>query len=500
MYQKSLSSILSILTLLTTLKFVFPQAPLSSNCILEIQNPPSGHDSSCTQGNWGGFLHGNCCGFAFNTYLHGLAHRANRTGHIFLNCTEQIGCLDSMETRYGNILNCGIDKLSKGGGGCSGYSVSDVNSKLGTWLRTLDENCKVLGSKNQSDTACSDCLSSWEVMGIWKNSTTDPVVVEADICRFSVLVSMTSSRISDDKWVQAVYQCLGDQRLSIRKLNEDDHGGESKMKDKELGFLIGGIFGVILLVTVVSWILYGRSSKPKLLKQKSVKNYSPSGEPSCHQIPIKEVYSATNDLSELNFIGQGMAGKVYKGILSNGQHVAVKHIIKDGEMETFVREVTSLSHVRHPNLVSLLGHCEGSDECFLVYELCENGNLSEWLFGKLADFGLSKVMGVEQSFVSSEVRGTFGYVDPEYRNNRHVNSSVDVYSFGIVLLQILSGQRVINMDVKKPMTINKMLALSCTGLKEQRPSMEQVVARLEKALDISVVVNPVVPHFRQNDS
>lgn len=576
MYQSSPSSILSILTLLTTLKFVFPQAPLSSNCILEIQNPPSGHDSSCTQGNWGGFLHGNCCGFAFNTYLHGLAYHANQTGHIFLNSTEQIGCLDSMETRYGNILNCGIEKLNKGGGGCSGYSVSDVDSKLGTWLWTLYENCKVLGSKNQSDTACSDCLSSWEEMGMSKNSITDPV------CRFSVLVSMTSSRISDDEWVQAVYQCLGDQRLPIRKLDEDDHGGESKMKDKELGFLIGGIFGVILLVIVVSWILYGRSSKPKLLKQKSVKNYSPSGESSCHQIPIKEVYSATNDLSELNFIGQGMAGKVYKGILSNGQHVAVKHIIKDGEMETFVREVTSLSHVRHPNLVSLLGHCEGRDECFLVYELCQNGNLSEWLFGKekilswsqrleiaidcarglsflhtypegrivhrdikptniliganfqgkLADFGLSKVMGMEQSFVSSEVRGTFGYVDPEYRNNRHVNSSVDVYSFGIVLLQILSGQRVINMDMKKPMTINKManfrtrggnitefadpklrgnfpdeafelvlkLALSCTGLNEQRPSMEQVVARLEKALDISVVVNPAVPHFRQNDS
>lgn len=75
---------------------------------------------------------------------------------------------------------------------------------------------------------------------------------------------------------------------------------------------------------------------------------------------------------------------MYKGILSNGQNVAVKHIINDGQMETFVREVTSLSHVRHPNLVSLLGHCEGRDECFLVYELCENGTLSEWLFGMLS--------------------------------------------------------------------------------------------------------------------
>lgn len=66
----------------------------------------------------------------------------------------------------------------------------------------------------------------------------------------------------------------------------------------------------------------------------------------------------------------------------NGQNVAIKHIVNDGEMETFVREITSLSHVRHPNLVRLLDHCEGEGECFLVYELCHWGNLSEWLFSK----------------------------------------------------------------------------------------------------------------------
>lgn len=68
-------------------------------------------------------------------------------------------------------------------------------------------------------------------------------------------------------------------------------------------------------------------------------------------------------------------------MLSNGQHIAVKHIIDNECVETFIREVTSLSHVRHPNLVTLLGYCEKEEECFLVYELCHNGNLSEWLYG-----------------------------------------------------------------------------------------------------------------------
>lgn len=75
-------------------------------------------------------------------------------------------------------------------------------------------------------------------------------------------------------------------------------------------------------------------------------------------------------------------GKVYKGLLSNNQHVAIKHITSDGE--TFLREVRSLSHVRHPNLTILLGYCENKGECFLIYELCPNGNLSEWLFGTSA--------------------------------------------------------------------------------------------------------------------
>ncbi|GLT36540.1 hypothetical protein SLA2020_109120 [Shorea laevis] len=110
-------------------------------------------------------------------------------------------------------------------------------------------------------------------------------------------------------------------------------------------------------------------------------------------------------------------------------------------------------------------------------------------------------MDIGQSYVSSEVRGTFGYVDPEYKRNRRVNASGDVYSFGIVLLQLLSGQRVLDMNLNKPLPISKMArnlsregdttefadpklngdyskeafdlvlnpALSCTGLKQERP-------------------------------
>ncbi len=76
---------------------------------------------------------------------------------------------------------------------------------------------------------------------------------------------------------------------------------------------------------------------------------------------------------------------------------------------------------------------------------------------KLSDFGLSKVIDMGDSYVSSEVRGTFGYVDPEYQSNQRVNPSADVYGFGIVLLQILSGKKVINFNLNKPMPLSKMV-------------------------------------------
>lgn len=69
-----------------------------------------------------------------------------------------------------------------------------------------------------------------------------------------------------------------------------------------------------------------------------------------------------------------------------------------------------------------------------------------------------KVIDMGESYVSSEVRGTFGYVDPEYQSNHRVNSSTDVYSFGIVRLQIVSGKKVINLNLKKPMPLSKMVS------------------------------------------
>ncbi|KAF3431744.1 hypothetical protein FNV43_RR26480 [Rhamnella rubrinervis] len=459
-----------------------------------------------------------------------------------------------MKSAEEDVLGCGIEKLTSGASSCSDYTIIDVVNNLGNTLKRFDEDCNLLGSAGRSDQACSACLKRWKEIVRSSNNGMDLSKAEAEVCSFAVLVTMTSSRIGNKNWIQALYECLGDQDLSIG-----------------IWILAGGLAGSTVIILVITWFLCKKRIKERLSaggEIRDVPNDSQSEETSCLKIPMKEVYSATDNFNASNFIGQGVAGKVYKGKLSNGEHVAVKHIIKDGYVDTFIREVRSLSHVRHPNLVALLGYCEDKEECFLVYELCHNGNLSEWLFGKdniltwiqrlkvaldsakgvwflhtysegcivhrdikptnilinakfqakLSDFGLSKVMDLGQSYVSSEVRGTFGYVDPEYRKNHRVNASGDVYSFGMVLLQLLSGRRVINLNLNTPMPLTKMarlltaggnieefadpklnskysmeafnhvfkLALSCTGPKQQRPSMEQVVLELEKALEISM--------------
>ncbi|XP_031256886.1 probable LRR receptor-like serine/threonine-protein kinase MEE39 [Pistacia vera] len=543
------------------------------DCSLHFE-PSDSDNTVCEGGDWGGFLQKNCCGSSFQRYLNALGLRANQTGQIFLNSSEQNSCLTSMKAFEADVFSCGIEKLTSGAGGCSDYSVGDVIHHLGNELKSFSEHCNFPSYGEEWNQTCSSCVRSWGAIRGVHSTSSDPVLLEneADTCRFAVMLSLTSSRIEDKNHVQNLYKCLAEQDSFSQ--NQASESKRKKKLDTGIWIVIGGIFAAIIVTAAFIFFKRFYKSKPTSKRPASFKDVQLK-DPGCPKFPIKEVYSATQNLNDINLIGEGTAGKVYKGVLLTNRHVAIKHIINDGNVETFVREVASLSHVRHPNLVALLGYCLTVDEGFLIYELCPNGSLSKWLFGKdkilswiqrleiaidsarglwflhtysegcivhrdikptnillgpnfeakLSDFGLSKVIDLGKSQVSSEVRGTFGYVDPEYQSNCQVNSSGDVYRFGIVLLQILSGKKVINMNLKRPMPLNKVakvltrggsiiefadpklngeysaeafdvtlrLALSCTALKQQRPSMEQVVLTLEKALDITTTAKVSTP-------
>uniref|UniRef100_A0A803LL28 non-specific serine/threonine protein kinase n=1 Tax=Chenopodium quinoa TaxID=63459 RepID=A0A803LL28_CHEQI len=212
---------------------------------------------------------------------------------------------------------------------------------------------------------------------------------------------------------------------------------------------------------------------------------------------FKNLEVATNNFAIDNKLGRGGFGSVYKGKLEDGQHIAVKRLSKDSGqgIREFMNEVVVISKLQHKNLVRLLGCCvEGEDEKLLVYEYMPNKSLDALLFDpiqrklldwkkrfniiqgicrgllylhrdsrlkiihrdlkpsnilldeelhpKISDFGMARIFGIKQDEANtSRVFGTYGYMSPEYAMEGCFSEKSDVFSFGVLLLEIVSGRR-----------------------------------------------------------
>ncbi|XP_030548307.1 G-type lectin S-receptor-like serine/threonine-protein kinase SD2-5 isoform X2 [Rhodamnia argentea] len=211
----------------------------------------------------------------------------------------------------------------------------------------------------------------------------------------------------------------------------------------------------------------------------------------------KELQDATNDFSMK--LGQGGFGSVYRGVLPDGTRLAVKKLegIGQGKKE-FRAEVCIIGSIHHHHLVKLKGFCAEGTHRLLAYEYMANGSLDKWIFkkdnggtldwgrrydiaigtakglaylhedcdakivhcdikpenvllddsflAKVSDFGLAKLMTREQSHVFTTLRGTRGYLAPEWITNYAISEKSDVYSYGMVLLEIISGRKNYNSE------------------------------------------------------
>ncbi|XP_075664721.1 G-type lectin S-receptor-like serine/threonine-protein kinase At1g11330 isoform X2 [Castanea sativa] len=242
---------------------------------------------------------------------------------------------------------------------------------------------------------------------------------------------------------------------------------------------------------------------------------------------FEKLANATNNFHQSNKLGQGGFGPVYRGILSDGQEIAVKRLSKtSGQgLEEFMNEVVVISKLQHRNLVRIHGCCVEGEERILIYEYMPNKSLDAFLFDpqkeklldwrkrfniiegisrgllylhrdsrlriihrdlkasnilldkelhpKISDFGTARIFqGIEDQANTRRVVGTYGYMSPEYAIEGLFSEKSDVFSFGVLLLEIVSGRR--NTSI-----YNDVQSLSLLGLAWKLWSADNIVALID---------------------
>ncbi|CAI9773319.1 unnamed protein product [Fraxinus pennsylvanica] len=175
------------------------------------------------------------------------------------------------------------------------------------------------------------------------------------------------------------------------------------------------------------------------------------------QYDLNTIQLATNNFSLDNKIGEGGFGAVYKGTFPNGQEIAVKRLSKSSGQgaKEFKNEVVLVAKLQHRNLARLLGFCLEGEEKILVYEFVPNKSLDYFLFDpekrQMLDWSKRyKIIGGIARGMSqgntSRIVGTYGYMSPEYAMHGKFSMKSDVFSFGVLVLEILSGKKNSNFD------------------------------------------------------
>ncbi|KAJ4849737.1 hypothetical protein Tsubulata_016123 [Turnera subulata] len=560
----------------------FPSPDDSGSCALDFQKFPYQPSGECIGDQQevkelDSITTTLCCRQVQNAITTTLAYHAKNTsaGSLFLpeeewrNCSGQFHRQSSVSPH-----SCGFDDLYDGSSACSSFPLSSLQSQW--YYNRAVELCS--GFNTSFDDVCTNCtqaiLDARDQQLKELNVKSDNK--EKSICGLAVVISVVASKVDgldNQTLLNDFYKCL--------TLLDSYDSGYVKLKYsvvKPVAAVLIAFVTLLLVLLLIKYVTREKRRPPKpVIQSKEITTLS-----GLYRFSKAEIDNAIHYGNDKKCLGRGSAGQVYRGVLPSGQLVAIKHIHKSNSSDTFQREVDGLSRVRHKNLVCLFGYYNEGGDRYLVYEYCSAGNLAHhllrkssiltWdirvkiLYGcarglrylhryidgcivhrdikltnilltenlepKLSDFGLAKMLGMEESKVFTDVRGTMGYMDPEYMSNAKLTCASDIYSFGIVALQILSGQKVIEFDLdardqltrkakdasagKRPLTdfedpklegkVNKEdfqaileIAVLCVAKSSKgRPTIDDVFEVLEKALKNIETVKFSINSCRKN--
>ncbi|XP_050236085.1 L-type lectin-domain containing receptor kinase IV.2-like [Mercurialis annua] len=260
--------------------------------------------------------------------------------------------------------------------------------------------------------------------------------------------------------------------------------------------IMGSTMGIVILIIIIYGLVYIiRRNKFEEFREDWEKEYGPQ------RFSYKNLYKACKGFKEKELLGFGGFGKVYRGLLpSSNVQVAVKKVSHDSQqgMKEFVAEIVSMGQLRHRNLVQLLGYCRRKGELLLVYDYMPNGSLDKYLFrndtpnlnwdqryqilkgvasallylheeweqvvlhrdvkasnvmldsdfiGRLGDFGLAKFYDHGSDPQTTIMVGTIGYLAPEVSRTGRATTCSDIFSFGILMLEVACGRKPVDWEM-----------------------------------------------------
>ena len=372
----------------------------------------------------------------------------------------------------------------------------------------IDQEHKILGCKrNFSTDGCisknRDTFSLRELERIaWEGNAYSNITSSKADCREDCLMDCNCDVVLFKD------QLCRKQMLPLRygRIRDGDQGGTTiikvgvikKERKKHLPIILFGSVTILVFALIVLAITSILIYRYRAWKNKNIENDGLIEDVTLRSYTYAELEKATNGF--FDELGRGAFGTVFKGVIPNGRRVVaikrLENVVAEGERE-FRNEMKAIGRTYHKNLVKLYGYCHDGNNRLLVYEYMSNGSLAKFLFkserkpsweektrialnvargilylheecetqiihcdikpenilmdehkcAKIADFGLAKLLMSNQTRTYTGIRGTRGYVAPEWHGNLPITAKADVYSFGIMLLEIICGRRHVNMDL-----------------------------------------------------